>query len=698
MKVAVVGGGPGGLYAALLIKRFRSDWQVTLFEKNSADATYGWGVVFSDRTLSSFREADYRTYEAITDAFVTWDSIDIRLKDRVVRCGGQSFSGISRRTLLAILQHRCLELGVDLQFSTDIANPEELSSQDLVIAADGVHSVFRSQGADTFRPSYHSGGSRYIWFGTDRPFDSFTFIFRDSEHGLFQVHAYPFDSTMSTFIVECNEATWHRAGLDAADENESIAFCEALFAEELSGHNLRSNASKWISFVTLKNRHWRSGQTVILGDAAHTAHFSIGSGTKLAMEDAISLARALELHEDVGRALADYELDRRPRVERFQKAARQSQSYFENTHRYWHLDPLQFAFNLLSRSGRVDYNSLRLGDRSFVGEVDAWYAGATGTAPPPAFVPLLLGPTRLGNRIVVETRPTYSAIEGYPSGEHAVELSRAAGLGAGLVITDLIAVSSHARITPGCPGLYEDEHSDRWKSILSGAGDLPVAARIGHAGRRGATEIRTSGVDRPLRNGWGLLAPSPLPYSRRTQVPKEMDSRDMSDVKEDFVGAAMLAARSGFHVLIVDMAHGYLLGSWLSPLVNRRPDAGDVEDRASFPLEVFSSVRAAWPEDRAIGVSLSATDWARGGFSVDDSIIVARMLSERGCDFVEVRAGQTISDDRPIYDPYYLVSYSDRLRNEAHISTIATGAITTVDDVNTALGAGRADLCMLLTP
>jgi anthraniloyl-CoA monooxygenase len=699
MNVAVAGGGPGGLYAALLIKKGHPDWDVSLYEKNTQGATYGWGVVFSDRTLTSFRESDFPTYESIVDTFVTWDAIDIRFKDEVVRCWGQGFSGISRRKLLGILHDRCLELGVDLHYSTEISGAGALSAHDLIVAADGVHSAFRSANVDRFSSSFKHGRARYIWFGTTRPFDSFTFIFRTNEHGLFQAHAYPFDASMGTFIVECTEETWKKAGLDSADEGQSISYCEKLFAPELAGHPLRSNASRWISFVTVRNKRWRAGPVVLLGDSAHTAHFSIGSGTKLAMEDAIALARALETHSDVAGALADYELERRPRVERFQDAARQSQTYFENTHRYMHLEPQQFAFHLLTRSGRVDYNSLRLGDRFFVGRVDSWFAKVVGAAPPPAFVPLSLGPARLRNRIVVGTAPTYSAREGMPGDGVAHVLARAAATGAGLIVTDTVAVSAGARITPGCTGIYDSEQAERWRELLAAiVGHSAIAVRLGHAGRRGATHERHRGIDRPLSDAWALLAPTALPYMKRARTPKAMDERDMNDVIDDFVAAARFAERAGFNALIVDMSHGYLLGSFLSPLTNHRRDGygGDPRRRARFPLDVLRAIREVWPRDRALGASLSATDWARGGTTVAQSVAVSQWLHSGGADFIEVRAGQTVAGGRPRYDPYYLISYSDRIRNEAHVATLATGAIPSVDDMNTILAAGRADLCMLL--
>lgn len=705
MNVAVVGGGPGGLYSALLMKKSHPGWDVTVLERNAADATYGWGVVFSDRTLTSFREADYRTYIEIVDRFVTWDAIDVRYRDETVRCGGQGFSGIARKALLRLLQERCTELGVQLRFETEIHDVSSLSDFDLAVAADGVHSILRSSAEERFRPSYDHGRSRYIWFGVEHPFDSFTFIFRATDHGTFQAHAYPFDGSMSTFIVETSEATWRRAGLDVASEGDSLTYCEKLFSSELHGRELLSNASKWISFTTLRCRTWSDGNIVLLGDAAHTAHFSIGSGTKLAMEDAIALANSLEVRSETGAALADYELERRPRVERFQEAARQSQTLFEHTDRYMHLEPVQFAFHLLTRSGRVDYDSLRLADRRFVATVDRWFAatdgGTNAVAPPPAFVPARIGPSVLANRIAVAARPTYSARDGVPAAASARGLLDAAGSGAGLVLTELASVSAEGRITPGCPGLYRADHVDAWRAVFDGARKrgAAVAVRLGHAGRRAATEPRDRGSDRPLSEGaWDVLAPSPLPYTKKSSAPRAMNDDDLERVTAEFAEAASMARNADADVLMLDMAHGHLLGSFLSPLTNRRTDryGGDPLSRARWPLEVFDAVRSEWPSDRALGASVTAEDWARGGATITDAVAIARMLKVRGCDLIDVRAGQTVAATRPVYDPYYLIHYSDRVRNEAHISTLTTGAIVSVDDVNTIVAAGRGDLCLLL--
>ena len=510
MKVAVVGGGPAGLYLSLLLKKARPEHEVVVLERNPVGATYGWGVVFSDRTLTSFREADHKTYSQITDDFIIWDAIDVRYRGEVIRCGGQVFSGISRKALLRILTGRCEELGVDLSFEHEVADLTDLSDYDLVVGADGVRSTVREANEKTFKPSFVEGSSRYIWLGTRHPFDSFTFAFRSNEDGFFQAHAYPFDGSFSTFIVECDEGSWRRAGLHEADEASSIAYCQELFADDLGGQRLESNNSKWINFVTLKNRRWHHENTVLLGDAAHTAHFSIGSGTKLAMEDSIALAESLESRQDIAAALDDYQLERKPRVERFQEAARQSQSYFENTSRYRHMEPLQFAFNLLSRSGRIDYDNLRLRDPHFVGSVDRWFREqaiddrpSPAFAAPPAFAPSQVDLLPAPNRVLVATEPSYSAVDGIPAED---ELERAARTGAGVVLTSIVAVSEGGRMTPGCPGIYSDAQRDAWGRMLERARPATEGSffmTLNHAGPRGATRAARAGR-RPSPGGRGV--------------------------------------------------------------------------------------------------------------------------------------------------------------------------------------------------
>jgi anthraniloyl-CoA monooxygenase len=691
VRVTVVGGGPAGLYFSLLLKKTKPGDDIVVYERNPPGATYGWGVVFSDRTLASFREADYKTYTQITDSFIIWDSIDISYRDEVLRCGGQVFSGISRKALLALLHARCEELGVVIEHEREITADEV--EGDLVVAADGVRSVMRDAHADRFRPRFTSGSSRYIWFGTDRVFDSFTFAFRPNDDGFFQAHAYPFDGSMSTFIVECDESSWRAAGLDAATEPESISYCQSLFENELRGHGLRSNNSKWIRFETLKNRAWHHDNIVLVGDAAHTAHFSIGSGTKLAMEDSIALVNALEAKSSIAAAVTEYQLERKPRVERFQEAAHQSQTYFENTRRYQHMEPLQFAFHLLSRSGRIDYDDLRLRDRHFVGAVDRWFAAhSTGTkapmvATPPAFAPLTLEGMTAPNRVaIVALGPE--------------DLAQTARSGAGVVFTGFVAVSPGARITPATPLLATDQERDVWKAALDDTrktSHTRVVATLGHAGARGATRPRIDMVDVPLpsQDSWEVVAASALPYTSRSTIPTPMDRSHMDAVIDDFVRAAALAEAAGFDTIELHMGHGYLLGSFISPLTNGRSDSygGALENRLRYPLQVLEAVRDGCRIP--IGVALNVSDWAPGGTSLDDAVTTAKKLKERGCVFIRVLAGQTTAQHRPRYDPYFLTHYADRVRNEAMIPTIATGDITTVDHANTIVAGGRADVCLL---
>jgi anthraniloyl-CoA monooxygenase len=690
VEIGVLGGGPAGLYFALLTKAAHPGHGITVVERNPAGATYGWGVVFSDRTLASFREADVETYEAITDAFVIWDAIDIRVRGELVRCGGQVFSGISRRLLLRLLQQRCADLGVRLVFDEEFTGPERFEGADLVVAADGVRSPTRAALSDYFRPRLYPGRSKYIWFGTTLPLDSFTFMFKEGAHGLFQVHSYPFDGTTSTFIVETTATTWGRAGLDEADEQESLEFCESLFAEELRGHRLMSNMSRWLDFVTVKNRAWRRDNVVLVGDAAHTAHFSIGSGTKLAMEDAIALARVLDDGRPVDEALAHYEAERRPPIARFQHAAAQSQSYFENAARYIHLDPHQFAFNLLSRSGRMDYDSLRIRDPRFVTNVEARIGPGGAAAParlavPPALTPLALRDLVLQNRVVAEI-----------SGPD--DLRAASATGAGLLLARVVPVAPDGRITPEDPNLFVDGDLELWRRAITPqrSPGPAVGVRVGHAGPRGATIPRGRGLDRPLPDSWPLIAPSPVPYAPWSLVPREMDEGDMSRVKEAFISTVFVALDVGFDVVVIDMAHAYLLAAFLSPATNSRSDGfgGELAARMRFPLEVFDAVRARWPEV-PLGVRIAATEWSREGTKIGDAVAIVRELGERGCDLVEVTAGG-LHDSRPRYDPYHLPSYADVIRNETGLPTLATGQIATVDDVHTLVGAARADLGLLL--
>jgi len=703
VRIGVLGGGPAGLYFALLAKRADPAHEITVVERNAPDATFGWGVVFSEETLGALRDADHPSYTEISDTFARWSAIDVVYGGRTVRSGGHVFSAIARRRLLEILQRRCRDVGVELAFQREAPDLELFADRDLVVAADGVNSTARRLLAPHLRPTLDSHRSRFIWFGTDLPLDAFTFVFRTAEHGMFQVHAYPFDADTSTFIVECTEGTWRAAGLDQAGEAESIAFCQDLFAPELDGHKLLSNRSLWTSFVTVRCRSWHHGNVVLLGDAAHTAHFTIGSGTKLAMEDAVALAQALQRHPAaLEAAFTDYELERQPVVERFQEAARDSATWFENVRRYDGFDPVQFACNLLTRSGRIGHLELTRRDPGFAAAVDRFFAGrpATLVAPPPLFAPLGQRALTLANRVALAAVAEDDATDGHLAGAAAGRLAAAAAAGAGVVVSELAAVAPDGRVTPGTPGLWADDHAGPWAEAARqvAAHGSALALRLGHAGRRGASRPRRTGVDRPLPGGgWPLLAASAIAYTPASPVPKAMDAGDLERVAGQFAAAARRAAAAGVQVLMCDLAHGYLLGGFLSPLANRRDDelGGSPEGRLRFPLRVVDAVRAAWPDDLPLWAALTVTDWAAGGLEPEEAVAAARALAAHGCDLIQVTAGQTTAVTRPDYGRFHLVGWSDLVRNDAGVPTMVGGGLTTADEVNTVLAAGRADLCLL---
>ncbi|MFL5793760.1 MAG: FAD-dependent monooxygenase [Actinomycetota bacterium] len=703
MRIGVLGGGPAGLYFALLAKRADPAHEITVVERNAPDATFGWGVVFSEETLGALRDADYPSYVEITDTFARWSAIDVVYGGRTVRSGGHVFSAIARRRLLEILQGRCREVGVELAFQRAATDLDAFADRDLVVAADGVNSTARRLLAPHLRPSLDVHRSKFVWFGTDLPLDAFTFIFRGTEHGMFQVHAYPFDAETSTFIVECPEATWRAAGLDQAGEEESIAACQELFAPELGGHKLLSNRSLWISFVTVRCQSWHHGNVVLLGDAAHTAHFTIGSGTKLAMEDAVALSQALQRHPAaLEAAVTDYELERQPVVERFQEAARDSATWFENVRRYDGFDPVQFTCNLLTRSGRIGHLELTRRDPAFAATVDRFFAGRPGRllAPPPLFAPLGQRAVTLANRVALAVVAAADAADGHLAEAAARRLANAAASGAGVVVSELAAAAPDGRITPGTPGLWAEDQAGPWAAAAREVAERgsTLALRLGHAGRRGATRPRRRGVDRPLpEGGWPLLAASAIPYIRGGPVPRAMGPDDMERVAGQFAAAARLAADADVPVLLLDLAHGYLLGGFLSPLANRRDDefGGTLEGRLRFPLRVVDAVRAAWPTDRALWAAVTVTDWAPGGLEPEEAVAVARALATAGCDLLQVTAGQTTAATRPDYGRLSLVGWSDLVRNEAGVPTMVGGGLTTADEVNTVLAAGRADLCLL---
>ncbi|XXZ30898.1 bifunctional salicylyl-CoA 5-hydroxylase/oxidoreductase [Sorangium sp. So ce321] len=714
MKITCVGGGPAGLYFALLAKQRDPRREVVVVERNRPDDTFGFGVVFSDATLDNLADADRPSYDAIRSSLAHWNELHAHFRGRVLASTGHGFSGLSRQKLLAILQARARELGVALRFEEEVQDPDEaLSGSDLVVAADGVNSRIRERFADRFQPRIDVRPNRFVWLGTTFPFDAFTFYFEESRHGLFRVHAYRYEPERSTFIVECREETFQRAGLDRASEDETIAYFEELFADKLRGHRLLKNRSVWRSFPTVHNERWSFDNVALLGDAAHTAHFSIGSGTKLALEDAIALVESLGQHPRVPEALAAYEAERKPKVQAFQRAAQVSLLWFENTERYMALDPVEFMFSLLTRSLRVTHEGLKARDPAFVREVDAHVArkaeeqsgarvtAAGGAPPPPMFTPLRLRSLVLENRVVVSPMCQYSAEDGGIDDWHLVHLgSRALG-GAGLVITEMTDVSAEGRITPGCAGLYRPDHAGRWRRVVDfvhGHSRAKIGVQLAHAGRKGATKRIWEGMDVPLESGaWPLLSASAVPYLPESQVPKAMDRGDMDQVTADFVQAARWADEAGFDLLELHCAHGYLLSSFISPLTNRRTDAygGPIEGRMRYPLEVLDAVRAAWPADRPISVRISATDWAPGGLTADDLVALSVMLREHGADIIHVSAGQTDPSSKPVYGRLFQTPLSELVRLEAKVPTIAVGNIQSYADVNSIIAAGRADLCAL---
>jgi anthraniloyl-CoA monooxygenase len=711
MRIVVVGGGPAGLYFSILMKRLDPAHEITVYERNPADATFGFGVVFSDETLAVFEEADPPTYAQITEAFARWADIDIHYRDEVITSSGHGFAALSRKRLLEILQRRAAALGVDMRYRAEAPPVGELrAAADLVVAADGANSRVRAALATHFEPQLDTRRCKYMWLGTDLVLDAFKFFVLETDHGVFQVHAYPYDAAMSTFIVETNEATWRRAGLDTdrplapgESDLDSVAYLQRLFADALDDRQLVANNSRWLTFTTVRNRRWHAGNVVLVGDAAHTAHFSIGSGTKLAMEDAVELAWALRDPQiQVETALAAYEAERRPTVESTQRAAQASLEWFEGIGRYVGQPPLQFAFNLLTRSRRVTYENLRLRDPGFVARVDREFSPRKPR--PPMFHSFRLRGLELPNRVVVSPMDMYSAVDGAIGDFHLVHLGARGIGGAGLVMSEMLCVSAHGRISPACAGLYRDAHVDGWRRIVEFVhrhGHARIGAQLGHSGRKGSTKVMWEGEDQPLPDGnWPLIAPSPLQYLPVSQVPREMTRADMDAVRDEFVAATERAEAAGFDLLELHMAHGYLLSSFLSPLTNHRTDGygGTLEGRARFPLEVLAACRAAWPDHKPISVRISATDWHDRGFDGDQAVELAGLLGRYGCDVVHVSTGQVVPDQRPEYGRSYQTPYAARIRHEAGMPTIAVGAISSYDDVNTIVLAGWADLCALARP
>lgn len=712
MRTTIVGGGPGGLYTAILLKKADPDHEVVVLERNHVDDTYGFGVVFSDASIEALREADPESYAGITAHYQHWDDIEAHYRSHILRSSGHGFSGISRGKLLQVLVDRARELGVELRFHTEVTELRPYRQEsDLVVAADGVNSELRDRFRDVFKPSVDLRPNRFVWLGTTKTFPAFTFYFKENEHGLWRVHAYRYDEGRSTFIVETTEETWRKAGLEDASEDDTLAFCAALFAEELEGHELLTNRSLWRQFPVVACKRWSHGNLVLLGDAAHTAHFSIGSGTKLAVEDAMALVEAVGRHDDVEGALQEYERVRRPVVESFQRAAMVSLKWFEDTERYMRHPPVRFGFSLLTRSFRVTHDELAQRDPAYVREVDRWFAeqamAQSGRAldledpPPPMFTPFKLRDMVVENRIAVSPMCQYKADDGLINDWHFQHLASRAVGGAGLVMAEMTDVSREGRISPGCAGLYKDEHVEAWKRVVDFVhreSYAKVGMQLGHAGRKGSTKLAWKGMDEPLPSGnWEIIAPSPVAWKEESQVPREMTREDMDKVLADHVRATGMADQAGFDHLELHFAHGYLLASFLSPLTNQRTDeyGGSLTDRMRFPLEVVDACRAAWPRPKPMSVRISATDWVDGGFTDDDAVAVGRMLKEHHVDIVDVSAGQTVPEARPAYGRQFQTPFSERVRLEADVPTMAVGNISSYMDANTILAAGRADIAMM---
>jgi len=715
MRIACLGGGPAGLYFAISTKLRAPDAEVAVFERNLPGDTFGWGVVLSAETLDNFAANDPVSAKAIRDHFAYWDDIAVHYRGTSTTSTGHGFCGIGRQTLLDILQARARELGIDIHFEHEFTSTDEFKDYDLIVAADGINSKVRQEHADVFCPNTDFRKCKFVWLGTHQKFDdAFTFIFEQTEHGWIWAHAYQFDDETATFIVECTEDTWNAFGFGEMDQAESIATCEAIFAKYLAGNPLMSNAahlrgSAWLNFPRVLCEKWSHNNIVLMGDAAATAHFSIGSGTKLAMESAIALAEFVQTEPTFGAAFARYEDERRLEVLRLQSAARNSLEWFEDVERYLHLDPVQFNYSLLTRSQRISHENLRMRDKEWLESAERWFlteAGAPANdAHAPMFAPFKLRECELKNRVVVSPMAQYRAVDGSPTDWHFVHYAERAKGGAGLVYTEMTCISPDGRITPGCTGLYAPNHEAEWKRIVDfvhAETDAKVAVQLGHSGPKGSTQLGWEEMDAPLKNGnWELLAPSPVPWSENNQVPREMTRDDMDLVRDQFVASTEMAERCGFDWLELHYAHGYLMSAFITPLSNKRTDkyGGSLENRMRFPLEVFHAVRTVWPEGKPISVRISANDWVgMDGITPEDAVAIARMLDEGGVDIIDVSAGQTSTRADPVYGRMFQTPFSDRIRNDAGLKTMAVGNIYEPDHVNSILMAGRADLVCLARP
>ena len=717
MKIAIAGGGPGGLYFAALMKQLDRRHEVTVWERNAAEDTFGFGVVFSDETLGGIESADTVVYGQMESRFARWTDIDIEFNGAAFTVGGQGFAALSRKRLLQILQARAEQLGVTVHYRAQAPDPDELRARhDLVVAADGLNSAIRTKYADVFMPSLDVRKNKYIWLGTDRVFEAFQFFVKQTDWGTMQIHGYPYSDSGSTFIVEMHEDVWRRAGFDAtedrtfppgASDEHAVARIAEIFADELGGRAVLTNNSKWLNFTTVRNQRWHGGNLVLLGDAAHTAHFSIGSGTKLAMEDALALAACLHEQPDVEQALAAYETERKPVVESTQRAAQASLEWFENIGMYAGQDPATFCFNLITRSRRITFENLKDRDAAFAARMESGFARSQGLAEvaPAMFQPVRIGELELKNRIIVSPMDMYSATHGLPDAFHLVHLGSKALGGAGLVMTEMVCVSPEGRITPGCTGLWTDAQRDAWGEVtefVHTRSTGKIGLQLGHSGRKGSTRLMWDGIDQPLDEGnWEVIGPSAVAYGDGCHLPREATRADLDQVVADFAAAAARGVAAGFDLIEVHAAHGYLLSSFLSPVANKRTDeyGGSLEKRLRFPLEVFDAVRAAVPATLPVTVRISATDWVPDGNTETDAVAIARAFVEHGAAAIDVSSGQVTAAEQPAFGRSYQTPFADLIRHRvagpAGVKVIAVGAISSYDDVNSILLAGRADLCAL---
>ncbi|HUS23823.1 MAG TPA: bifunctional salicylyl-CoA 5-hydroxylase/oxidoreductase [Candidatus Binatia bacterium] len=717
MKLVCIGGGPAGLYLAISMKLRGPQHEVSVYERNRPGDTYGWGVVFSDQTLENLAANDPVSAAAMAGELIRWDYIDVKIRGQVERSGGHGFIGIGRRRMLEILSARAAELGVALHYSSEVAAGDlhtRFPDADLIVAADGLNSQIRNADRAGFQCDIELRPNRFVWLGTHQRFDdAFTFMFEQTPHGWVWAHAYQFDRDTSTFIVECSPRTYEAWGFERMSHEQSAETCRRIFEQHLGGHALLTNSahvrgSAWIRFPRVLCRRWVRENVVLIGDAAHTAHFSIGSGTKLGFEDAIGLARHLDSDAPLQQALQGYQAEREVEALKLQSAARNSMSWFEDIERYLGYDTRQFTYALLTRSQRVSHENLRLRDPEWLGQVERSFASKTDAGEhqvPPMFTPFHLRGMTLANRIVVSPMSMYSAVEGLPDDWHLVHYGALARGGAGLVYTEMTDVSPEARISPGCAGLWNEAQEAAWRRIVGfvhAHSQARFCLQLGHAGPKGSTRVSWEGDNQPLANGnWEIVGPSPVPYSPANQVPRPMTRADMDRVREEYVAAARRAERVGFDMIELHYAHGYLMSAFITPVLNRRTDeyGGSLANRLRYPLEVFAAVRAVWPQDKPIAVRISSNDWVGDlGVTPAEAVEIARAFKAAGVDIIDVSAGQTTPDGRPVYGRMFQTPFSDQIRNEAQIATMAVGNIYEVDHVNSILAAGRADLCCLARP